>query len=67
MGLHSKRLKKAQDIDSDFEDFDEDMDNGNLTVSQKKKKKNLFLIFTIISEILINIVIGFGFCVCDSC
>ena len=36
MGLPSKRSKKAQDIDSDFEDFDEDMENGNLTVSQKK-------------------------------
>ena len=64
MGLPSKQSKKAQDIDSDFEDFDdfdEDMDSGNLTVS--KKKKNPFLIFTIITVILINIVIGFGFCI----
>ena len=63
MGLPSKQWKKAQDIDSDFEDFDdfdEDMDSGKLTVSQKK---NPFLIFTIITVILNNIVIGFGFCI----
>ena len=66
MGLPSKQSKKAQDIDSDFEDFDdfdEDMDSGNLTVSNQKKKKFPFLISTIITVILINIVIGFGFCI----
>ncbi|KAL4600036.1 hypothetical protein ACB092_11G169000 [Castanea dentata] len=42
MGLHSKRSKKAQDIDSDFEnfdDFDEDMDNGNLTLGHEEEEE----------------------------
>lgn len=29
-----KRLKKAQDSDSDFEDYDDDMDSEGLTVSK---------------------------------
>ncbi|XP_050275481.1 uncharacterized protein LOC126717659 [Quercus robur] len=39
MGLHSKRSKKAQDIDSDFEDFDEDMENGNLTLGHEEEEE----------------------------
>lgn len=35
MVLPSKRSRKAQDSDSDFEDYDDDyMDNDNLSVSK---------------------------------
>ena len=55
MGLPVKRSRKAQESDSEFEDFDDDMDSQDLTVSA-----DFFFHFLLQSSLaLITILHGF--------